>query len=186
MTYIAPLADDGLGKDRSPASVLGLSIITFGIYYLVWYYKINNEIRRHDPTIKVKPGWAVVALFFPIFNLVSGYSTAARIRQMQLDEGGTQTISPIVALLLLIFLGIGYPLYVSSQMREHWHAHRLAALPVAPVTSELKEAAETVLRTPPTQALAAGVRRCNSGHEVPTDVSFCGECGESLTENASA
>lgn len=115
-----------LGKDRSPAAVLGLSIITLGIYYLVWYYKINAEIRAHDPDIKVRPGLAVLAQFFPLANLVSGYSTAARIRQMQLDDGATQTISPVVALLLFIFLGIGYPLYIASQMREHWHGHRRA------------------------------------------------------------
>jgi hypothetical protein len=113
-----------LGVDRSPGVVLGLSIVTLGIYFLVWYYKINDEIRRHDPLIKVSPGWSVVAMFIPIANLVSGYSTAARIRQMQLDEGATQTISPVVALLLQIFIGIGYPLYVASQLREHWHGHR--------------------------------------------------------------
>lgn len=124
-----PVTEASLGKDRSPASVLGLSIITLGIYYLVWYYKINSEIRRHDPDIKVSPGWAVAAisvgailLFIP--PLVSSYTTAARIRQMQLDDGATQTISPVVALLLHIFLGIGYPLYIASQLREHWHGHR--------------------------------------------------------------
>ncbi|MCL4423034.1 MAG: DUF4234 domain-containing protein [Actinobacteria bacterium] len=118
-----------VGKDRSPASVLGLSIITLGIYYLVWYYKINNEIRQHDPDIKVSPGWAVAAIsigaiLFFIPPLVSSYTTAARIRQMQLDDGQVQTISPVVALLLHIFLGIGYPLYIASQLREHWHGHR--------------------------------------------------------------
>jgi hypothetical protein len=107
--------------------VLGLSIITLGIYYLVWYYKINAEIHRHDPDIKVSPGLAVFAQFIPVANWVSAYSTAARIRQMQLDDGATQTISPVGALLLHIFLGIGYPLYVASQLREHWHGHRRAA-----------------------------------------------------------
>jgi len=123
----AGVPDGTLGKDRSPAAVLGLSIITLGIYYLVWYYKINAEIARHDPDIKVTPGLAVFAQFFPVANLISGYSTAARIRQMQLDDGATQTISPVVALLLFIFLGIGYPLYIASQLREHWHGHRRAA-----------------------------------------------------------
>lgn len=118
-----------IGKDRSPASVLGLSIITLGIYFLVWHGKINGEIKRHDPLIKVSPGWAVVAMLFPITNIVSGYSTAARIRQMQLDDGATTTISPIVALLLIMFLGIGYPLYIASHLREHWHGHRRVAAP---------------------------------------------------------
>jgi hypothetical protein len=118
---------DLLGKDRSPAAVLGLSIITLGIYYLVWYYKINAEIKRHDPDIKVSPGLAVLAEFIPIANLIGGFSTAARIRQMQLDDGATQTISPSVALLWMILFGIGYPLYIASQLREHWHGHRRAA-----------------------------------------------------------
>ena len=112
-----------IGKDRSPAAVLGLSIITAGIYFLVWYYKINKEIALHDPTIKVKPGLAVLAAIIPFANIISGFSTAARIRQMQLDDGSAQTISPVIALLLLMFLGIGYPLYVASQLREHWHGH---------------------------------------------------------------
>lgn len=123
-----------IGKDRSPASVLGLSIITLGIYYLVWYYKINDEIRKHDPDIKVSPGWAVAAIsigaiLFFIPPLVSSYATAARIRQMQLDDNQSQTISPVVALLLHMFLGIGYPLYIASQLREHWHGHRRAMRP---------------------------------------------------------
>lgn len=120
----SPLSEFPIGKDRSPAAILGLSIITLGIYCLVWHYKMNNEIHRHDPDIKVSPGLAVLAMCFPITNLVSGYGTAARIRQMQLDDGLTQTISPVVALLLIILLGIGYPLYVGSAIREHWHLHR--------------------------------------------------------------
>jgi hypothetical protein len=156
-----------------------LSIITFGIYYLVWYYKINDEIRKHDPSIKVKPGWAVVALFLPICNLVSGYSTAARIRQMQLDEGATQTISPIVALLLQIFLGIGYPLYIASHMREHWHAHRLAALSTPSVKPVLPAPVASSL-APPSPVLASSTLTCSSGHEVSANVSFCSACGESL------
>ncbi len=46
---------------------------------------------------------------------------------MQLDEGQSDTISPVVALLLFVFVGIGYPLYIASQLREHWHGHRRAA-----------------------------------------------------------
>jgi hypothetical protein len=124
---LEPEVGSPLGKDRSPAAILGLSVITLGIYYLVWYYKLNDEIRRHDPDIKISPGWAVVAAMVPFCNFISAYSTAARIRQMQLDDGQTQTISPVVALLLFLFLGFGYPLYVASQVREHWHGHRRAA-----------------------------------------------------------
>lgn len=115
-----------IGKDRSPGAVLGLSMITFGIYFLVWHYSLNNEIRKHNPDIKVSPGLSTLAMCIPIANCVAAYGTAARLRQMQLDEGQTDTTSPVVALLLFMFLGIGYPLYIASQAREHWHAHRRA------------------------------------------------------------
>lgn len=82
-----------------------------------------TAVRQHDPTIKVVPALSVLACFVPIANVVSAYGTAARLRQMQLDCGQTETISPVVALLLVIFLGIGYPLYMASQAREHWHGH---------------------------------------------------------------
>jgi hypothetical protein len=170
--------DDGLGKDRSPASVLGLSIITLGIYFLVWYYKINNEIRRHDPTIQVTPGLSVVAMCLPIFNLVSGYSTAARIRQMQLDEGATQTISPIIALLLQIFLGIGFPLYIASQMREHWHAHRL---PNQPQLASRPVITQGTFTTP--MLAASSVGKCSAGHQVWVDQAFCSQCGEKVDQS---
>ena len=35
---------------RDPLGVLGLSFITIGIYWLYWYYTINDEIRRYERT----------------------------------------------------------------------------------------------------------------------------------------
>ena len=115
----------------SPAVVLALSFLTLGIYFLVWYYKINDEIRRHDPSI---PGQARLGGdrcgVLLIFNLVrAATAPPPASARCSFDEGAaTQTISPVVALVLHIrLLGIGYPLYVASQLREHWHGHRRAA-----------------------------------------------------------
>ena len=33
-------------KVRHPLAVFGLIFLTLGIYYLVWYYKINREFAR--------------------------------------------------------------------------------------------------------------------------------------------
>ena len=53
--------------------------------------------------------WAIVfvAACFPLTNIISAYSTAARVRQMQLDDGVSDTISPVVALLLGWNIAIG-------------------------------------------------------------------------------
>ena len=32
-------------KRRKPSAVVGLTIVTLGIYGLVWYYKVNREMR---------------------------------------------------------------------------------------------------------------------------------------------
>jgi hypothetical protein len=37
-----------LGKERSPLAVIFFSIITLGIYYLVWVYKSQEEIKEHS------------------------------------------------------------------------------------------------------------------------------------------
>jgi hypothetical protein len=89
-------ASSFVGKDRSPASVVALSVLTLGIYFQVWHHHINAEIRNHDPEIQVTPGVSDLAAIFPISNIVNAFCTASRIRQMQLDEGQTQTISPVL------------------------------------------------------------------------------------------
>ena len=52
-----------LGQRREILAVFFLSIITFGIYWLVWYYKVNAETRRHSQNVDVAPGLAVICLF---------------------------------------------------------------------------------------------------------------------------
>src|SRR5437773_1119855 len=61
-----------LGQARDAWVVWLLSIVTFGVYYLVWYYKINRELQLFAPAaVTVKPGLAVLAALVPIVNLVS-------------------------------------------------------------------------------------------------------------------
>lgn len=45
-----------VGKTRNPWGVWLLSLITIGIYPLIWYFKINKELRDFDPSIDVQPG----------------------------------------------------------------------------------------------------------------------------------
>jgi len=132
-----PMSTDGrpLGKDRSPWAVLGLMLITIGIYFLVWYYKVNREMRDHDERIEVKPGLAVLCLFVPIVSLVSMFNTAKRLQQIQAMEGLETSCSPGLALILALFTGgIGYPAYMASLLRRHWQIHQqgFAAADYAP------------------------------------------------------
>lgn len=118
-----------IGKTRNAGIVFLLGIITLGIYIAVWYYKINKEIKEHDPAQEFSPGLATVAFFIPIANLVSAYNTASRIKRMQKSDGSQDLISPILALILFILLAIGYIIYVQGALNDHWYEHSRASTP---------------------------------------------------------
>lgn len=130
-------------KRRNPLAVwLGLPLITLGVYYFVWWYKINNEARRFldDPTIN--PGLSVVAVTLGALvivpPLVSAYGTTARIARMQERAGippGARA-NPWIAVLLHFVVG-AHALYMQMELNRIWDGYRqpaLAALPppVAP------------------------------------------------------
>lgn len=119
-------------KRRNPWGVVGLTLITLGIYYYVWYYKTNNHLRYYG--IEVSPAKATLAvslgaiLIVPPF--VSYYNTAERIRRAQLKSGTEERIIPVLALLLLIVVSIfGIP-YYQSQINKAWDAEAEKGAPV--------------------------------------------------------
>ena len=110
-----------LGKTRSPIGGWLLLIPTFGIYYLFWYHHINRELRDYDPSVKVKPGLAVLSLFVPVVGLISMYNTGSRIRQAQATSGAAPEASGLLGLLGSIVLALNVP-YYSAQLNRVWHA----------------------------------------------------------------
>lgn len=149
-----------IGKQRNPAVVLLLIFLTFGIYFPIWYYKINREVKFHDTTQGFSPGLTLCACFIPIFNLVSFYNTANRVKIMQKVHGSTDLISPAAALLWLLFFSIGYPIYVQSAMNNHWHEHRTQ---VASTKAVLPAINEDVVSIPD---------QIEGGHEIPMEAAL--------------
>ncbi|GAC1570772.1 MAG: hypothetical protein NVS3B18_03350 [Candidatus Dormibacteria bacterium] len=50
------------GKHRTPAAVAVLSVLTLGLYSLVWHHRVNCEMGDFDPRLQVRPArstWAV-------------------------------------------------------------------------------------------------------------------------------
>jgi hypothetical protein len=123
-----------VGKTRSPIAVVILSIITFGIYYLYWYYAVNSEMRRYRPFVEVSPGIALLSQFVPIANWISAYNTAGRLLTLEDTDRVSDRISPGIALVLHILFGIAYPFYVQDHLNRLWEAagHGGAVGPQAP------------------------------------------------------
>ena len=113
---------------RSPVLVFLLAIVTFGIYYLYWYYAVNRELRD-AAGIDVSPfvallavtlGWVVLV---PPF--VSWSRTFERIRAAQRAAGVPGEASPVLGLVLYVVAVYLLPielLYGQSELNRLWRA----------------------------------------------------------------
>src|SRR5438132_14148439 len=102
------VVQNGVGyKRRNPWGVFGLTLVTLGVYYYVWYYKINNELKNYG--VENNPTTALLAVLLgPIIIVppfVSLYKTAARILAAQEQGNATERIVPWLALILHIIVG---------------------------------------------------------------------------------
>jgi hypothetical protein len=108
----------GSGKIRSFGAGLGLSIITFGIYFYFWYFSVNNELQRigesySDPELSAsKPINSLMAVLFGGMILIPPYLSVYRYgKRLKRAEGlvgvrEDDQINPTLAFLLLFPGGI--------------------------------------------------------------------------------
>lgn len=113
-------------KIRNPFLVFLWSIVTLGIYYLVWYYKINRELRDASG-IDVSPGVALIAIsigwlvIVPPF--VSWYRTFQRIAEAQKRGGITSEANPILGFILFVIAVFLVPVevvYAQDELNKIW------------------------------------------------------------------
>lgn len=109
---------------RSPWAVLGLGIVTLGIYYLWWYYRINDDARRYLREYELRPfvsflaitvGWMILV---PPF--VSYFRTGKRIRQMQQRAGVEADHSPGLGLALFVLANLLGGVYGQYGVNRVW------------------------------------------------------------------
>lgn len=121
-------------KRRNPWGVFLLAIVTLGVYAIVWYYKLNNELRnagvRNDPLVATLAVTLGSALFVPPF--VSYYRCAARIETAQQTSGAVERISPVLGLALTVFVGPFALPYYQTQANKAWDALAAAGAEVRP------------------------------------------------------
>ena len=119
-------------KIRNPFLVFVWSLVTLGIYYLVWYYKINRELRD-AAGIDVSPGVALLAIsvgwlvIVPPF--VSWYRTFVRIAEAQQKAGVSSEASPVLGFILFVIAVFLLPVevvYAQDELNKVWRADRSA------------------------------------------------------------
>lgn len=85
-------------------------MVTLGIYYYVWYYKINNEAKRYLRDPSLRPVRSLLAILIGgiiiVPPFISIYRTGGRVRQMQSNAGIQDRCEPWINLILFSFFGL--------------------------------------------------------------------------------
>ena len=115
-------------KLRNPLGVVGLSLITLGIYYFFWWYYINREMRdlgrARGTDLGQNPGNSVLAVtlgaLIIVPAIVSMWRTSDRIQRSQEVAGIERGANgPIIFILLLLIGPVGL-WYAQSELNKAW------------------------------------------------------------------
>jgi uncharacterized membrane protein len=121
---------------RNPLGVLGLTVITLGIYGLYWYYKVNEEIKNFTKDETISPVRSLMALIFGWLIIVppfiAVYNTAKHAQEMEQRAGVQQQIEPALAVILLIVISIVIGLYMQEHLNRVWDRAAGRQAPVGP------------------------------------------------------
>jgi Domain of unknown function (DUF4234) len=121
---------------RNPLGVLGLVLITLGIYGFYWFYKVNQEIKTYTKDETISPGRSLLAVI-PGFLLIvppfiAYYNTANHIVDMEERRGVTSQISPALVVILGLVIWIGMAAYVQEHLNRVWDSAATQAVAAAP------------------------------------------------------
>jgi hypothetical protein len=124
-------------QQRSPAAVFFLSLITFGIYALVWHVKTKGELNRLGANIPT--AWLIIV---PLANLYWIWKYCEGVEQVSHGQ-----ISAVLALILMLLLSIVGLAILQSEF------NKLSLQPASPGANP--NTASPVNPTPPTPYAAA-------------------------------
>lgn len=123
---------------RNPLGVLGLSFITLGIYFLYWYYKVNDELRRFEHDDTISPTRSLMALIFGWIIIVppfiAMYNTATHVRMIEERMGIQPQLEPALAIVIMLFVAIGNGIYIQEHLNRIWDRAAGSGSPSLPGT----------------------------------------------------
>ena len=109
---------------RNPLGVLGLSFITIGIYFLYWYYKINDEVRRFEHDETISPARSLMATIFGWIIIVppfiAMYNTAKHVRAVEERLAIQPQLEPALTIVIMLLISIGNGVYIQEHLNRVW------------------------------------------------------------------
>jgi hypothetical protein len=108
-----------LGKQRNGVTVALLSIITLGIYWLVYVFKTSSEIKRHSG-VGLGGGVAFIIAFF--LGFLTPFLLANDVKAAREKAGMPETITALTGFwswipLLGLFI---FPSKLQAALNEYW------------------------------------------------------------------
>jgi hypothetical protein len=122
------------GKIRNPWAVIGLSIITLGIYGLYWQYATFKEMKGYSGQGIGGPVGLVIAIIFGVINV---FLMPAEVGAMYAADGQEKPVSgPTGLWILLPIVGAFIWLFkTQGALNRFWSAHGTAPAPAAPAVA---------------------------------------------------
>jgi uncharacterized protein DUF4234 len=131
---VALAGTEARAKLRNPWGVLGLSLITLGIYWFFWWYYINREMRdlgrARGVDLGQNPGNSVLAVtlgaLIIVPAIVSMWTTSDRIQRTEETAGVDRPASGPVIFILLLLIGPVGIWYAQHELNKAWTAQASA------------------------------------------------------------
>ena len=132
-------------KVRNPWAVALLPLITFGIYHLVWWYRINKELKAYGEAkgfdLGQNPTNSLLALFpgglIVIPALITYYRGTKRVQGAS-KIANREPVNGWIVLVLYLLLAPGMWFYLQSSLNQVWEqeADALPGQPAPPATAD--------------------------------------------------
>jgi len=108
-----------VGKVRNPWGVIGLTLITCGIYFLYWTYQVFREMKEHSYEGIGGPIGLVIGIFIGVVNW---FLIPAEIGNMYVRAGEEKPVSGVTGFWNLIPLvgGIIWIIKVQDALNTRW------------------------------------------------------------------
>jgi len=139
-------------KIRSPWAAALLPFVTFGIYHLVWWYRINRELRDYGKAkgydLGQNPTNSVLALFPGGIIIVPALITYWRGTKRAMGASrlaGQEPLNGWIAIILYVLIAPALWAYIQVSLNDVWQAEAEA------VTGELAPPAPSDQMPPPLQ-----------------------------------
>ena len=109
---------------RNPLGVLGLTLITFGIYAFYWYYMINDELRRFERDETISPTRSLMAVLFGWIIIVPPfialYNTAKHVQTAEQRLAIQPQLEPALVIVIMLIISIANGVYIQEHQNRIW------------------------------------------------------------------